>query len=69
MKTRSSHSDTSEKALRRAMAERDTIHVPRLGISVRTVEVHKAHGMRKTNMHSRLDVVQYALVHGWLQQR
>jgi DNA-binding CsgD family transcriptional regulator/PAS domain-containing protein len=40
----------------------------RLGISVRTVEVHKTHGMRKTNMHSRLDVIRYALLHGWLQQ-
>jgi DNA-binding CsgD family transcriptional regulator/PAS domain-containing protein len=39
----------------------------RLGISVRTVEVHKMRGMRKQNMHSRRDVVRYALLHGWLQ--
>jgi DNA-binding CsgD family transcriptional regulator len=39
----------------------------RLGISVRTVEVHKTRGMRKQNMHSRRDVVRYALLHGWLQ--
>ena len=39
----------------------------RLGISVRTVEVHKTRGMRKQNMHGRRDVVRYALLHGWLQ--
>ena len=39
----------------------------RLGISVRTVEVHKTRGMRKQNMHNRRDVVRYALLHGWLQ--
>jgi DNA-binding CsgD family transcriptional regulator len=39
----------------------------RLGISVRTVEVHKARGMRKQNMHSRRDIVRHAVLHGWLQ--
>jgi len=39
----------------------------RLGISVRTVEVHKARGMQKQNKHSRRDIVRYAVLHGWLQ--
>jgi len=36
-------------------------------LSVKTVEVHKANGMRKTGMKSRVDIVRYALLQGWLQ--
>jgi DNA-binding NarL/FixJ family response regulator len=39
----------------------------RLSISVKTVEVHKAHAMQKTGMKSRIDIVRYALLQGWLQ--
>ena len=39
----------------------------RLDISVKTVEVHKANAMRKLDMHSRIDIVRYALLQGWLQ--
>ena len=39
----------------------------RLSISVKTVEVHKANGMRRMEMKSRLDIVRYALLKGWLQ--
>lgn len=38
-----------------------------LEISVKTVEVHKANAMRKLDMTSRIDVVRYALLQGWLQ--
>jgi len=38
-----------------------------LGISVKTVEVHKANGMRKLNLSGRTDVVRYAALQGWLQ--
>ena len=38
-----------------------------LGISVKTVEVHKANAMRKLKLSSRADVVRYAAVNGWLQ--
>lgn len=38
-----------------------------LGISVKTVEVHKANGMRKLNLTGRTDVVKYAVLQGWLQ--
>ncbi len=38
-----------------------------LGISVKTVEVHKANGMRKLNLGGRTDVVRYAALQGWLQ--
>jgi DNA-binding NarL/FixJ family response regulator len=37
-----------------------------LGISVKTVEVHKAHAMLKLNLPSRHDVVRYAHMRGWL---
>jgi len=36
-------------------------------LSVKTVEFHKANGMRKTGMKSRVDIVRYALLQGWLQ--
>lgn len=38
-----------------------------LDISVKTVEVHKANGMRKLGMSSRIDIVRYAMLQGWLQ--
>ena len=38
------------------------------GISVKTVEVHKANAMRKLKLHGRIDVVRYAILHGWLQE-
>jgi two-component system, NarL family, response regulator NreC len=39
----------------------------RLSLSVKTVEVHKASGMRKMGMKSRVDIVRYALLQGWMQ--
>jgi DNA-binding NarL/FixJ family response regulator len=39
----------------------------RLNLCVKTVEVHKASGMRKMGMKSRVDIVGYALLQGWLQ--
>ena len=38
-----------------------------LGLSVKTVEVHKANSMRKLSLTSRLDLVRFALLRGWLQ--
>ncbi|HEY0545532.1 MAG TPA: response regulator transcription factor [Pyrinomonadaceae bacterium] len=38
-----------------------------LMISIKTVEVHKANGMEKLGMKSRIDLVRYALLQGWLQ--
>jgi two-component system response regulator NreC len=39
----------------------------KLDISVKTVEAHKANAMRKLNMRGRVDIVQYALLQGWLR--
>ena len=39
-----------------------------LGISVKTVEVHKANAMRKLNLRGRTDVVRYAVLNGWLRE-
>lgn len=38
----------------------------RLDISVKTVEAHKANGMRKLELSGRAEVVRFALLHGWL---
>jgi two-component system response regulator NreC len=40
----------------------------RLDLSVKTVEVHKANAMRKMGMTSRIDIVRYALLQGWLRE-
>jgi DNA-binding NarL/FixJ family response regulator len=39
----------------------------RMDLSVKTVEVHKANAMRKLGMTSRIDIVRYAILQGWLQ--
>lgn len=39
----------------------------RINLSVKTVEAHKANALRKLGMHSRIDIVRYAILHGWLQ--
>jgi DNA-binding NarL/FixJ family response regulator len=37
-----------------------------LELSVKTVEVHKANGMRKLGLAGRIDVIRYAVLQGWL---
>jgi DNA-binding NarL/FixJ family response regulator len=39
----------------------------RLDLSVKTVEVHKANAMRKLGIASRIGIVRYAILQGWLQ--
>jgi two-component system response regulator NreC len=39
----------------------------RLDISVKTVEAHKANSMRKLGLKSRIDIVHFALLQGWLK--
>ena len=38
-----------------------------LNIAVKTVEVHKANAMRKLQLQGREDLVQFAVMNGWLQ--
>lgn len=40
----------------------------RLDISVKTVEAHKANALRKLDMHSRIDIVRYAVLQGWMHE-
>lgn len=39
-----------------------------LQLSVKTVEVHKANAMKKLGMRSRIDIVRYSVLRGWLEQ-
>lgn len=39
----------------------------RLQISIKTVETHKSNAMTKLGMKSRIDIVRYALLQGWLK--
>src|ERR1051325_2184977 len=39
----------------------------RLDISVKTVEAHKANAMKRLGIMSRIDIVRFALLQGWLQ--
>jgi DNA-binding NarL/FixJ family response regulator len=38
-----------------------------LQLSIKTVEVHKANGMRKLDLRGRIDVMRFALLQGWLR--
>ena len=38
-----------------------------LGISIKTVEFHRANAVRKLRLGNRADIVRYALTRGWLQ--
>jgi DNA-binding NarL/FixJ family response regulator len=40
----------------------------RLGISIKTVETHKAKAMVKLGLKNRIEIVSYAMLQGWLQQ-
>ena len=39
----------------------------KLDLSVKTVEAHKNNTMKKLGMRSRIDIVRYAILQGWLQ--
>jgi DNA-binding NarL/FixJ family response regulator len=41
----------------------------RFDISVKTVETHKARALQRLGLHSRADLVQYALQRGWLRDQ
>jgi DNA-binding NarL/FixJ family response regulator len=38
-----------------------------LGLSIKTVEAHKANAMRKLELAGRIDIVKYAILQGWLE--
>lgn len=40
----------------------------KLDISVKTAETHKSNLMKKLNLRSRIDIVRYALLKGWLRE-
>lgn len=40
----------------------------RLSLSVKTVEAHKANAMRELELNGRIDIVNYAILQGWLHQ-
>jgi DNA-binding NarL/FixJ family response regulator len=37
-------------------------------VSVKTIEAHKANAMRKLDMHSRIDIVRFAILQGWMEE-
>lgn len=39
----------------------------KLDLSVKTIEAHKANGMRKLGISSRIDIVRYAILRNWMQ--
>ena len=40
----------------------------KMDISVKTVEAHKANALKKLDMRSRIDIVRYAILQGWMQE-
>ena len=62
-------SDREESVLRAmALGYSNKEIASELGISIRTVEVHKTNAMRKLGLKGRIDVVRYALLNGWLKE-
>lgn len=39
----------------------------RFDISIKTVEAHKANALKKLDMQTRMDIVRYAVLQGWMQ--
>jgi DNA-binding NarL/FixJ family response regulator len=39
-----------------------------LGVSAKTIEVHKANGMHKLGLRGRIELTRYALHQGWLHE-
>jgi DNA-binding NarL/FixJ family response regulator len=69
----------SDQQARLSERERDVLRMMAVGhsnkdiaaeleISIKTVEVHKANGMRKLELRNRVDVVKWAILHGWLRE-
>lgn len=40
----------------------------RFGVSVKTIEAQKANALRKLDIRSRVDIVRYAILQGWMQE-
>jgi DNA-binding NarL/FixJ family response regulator len=53
------------RLLARGYANREV--AAELGISVKTVDAHKANGMSKLGLSSRIEVVRFAILQGWLR--
>ena len=69
----------SEKSIHKSISERETKVLrqiawgysnkeiaAQMSISVKTVEAHKSNAMRKLDMGSRIDIVRFAILQGWL---
>jgi len=71
----------SEKSIHKSISERETKVLrqiawgysnkeiaAQMSISVKTVEAHKSNAMRKLDMGSRIDIVRFAILQGWLEE-
>jgi len=71
----------SEKSIHKSISERETEVLrqiawgysnkeiaAQMSISVKTVEAHKSNAMRKLDMGSRIDIVRFAILQGWLEE-
>lgn len=66
--TRSAITDREASVLRlMALGHSNKEIAAALDIAVKTVEVHKANGMRKLNLRGRIDVIRFAVLNGWLE--
>ncbi|MFH0341355.1 MAG: response regulator [Chromatiales bacterium] len=62
-------SEREEEVMRLIASGRSNKEIAaRIGISVKTIEYHKAQSMKKLDLRSRADIVRYAVQQGWLQE-
>jgi DNA-binding NarL/FixJ family response regulator len=68
LRSQASLSDREEEVLRLiALGYSNKEIAARLNVSVKTIEAHKANSMKKLGLRSRIDIVTFALLQGWLE--
>lgn len=70
LKTRKMELSNREKEVLRFIARgyKSCEIAVRLGIATKTVETHRARGMRRLNLHRRAEIVEYGIRQGWLNE-
>ncbi|MGH8627854.1 MAG: response regulator transcription factor, partial [Gammaproteobacteria bacterium] len=62
-------SEREEEVMRLIASGRSNKEIAaQIGISVKTIEYHKAQSMKKLDLRSRADIIRYGVQHGWLQE-
>lgn len=68
MESRSTLTERESEVLRLiALGHSNKEIAARFDLSIKTIEVHKANAMKKLELQSRVEIIRYAMLQGWLQ--